>query len=137
MPFHMFGPPHLPVLPILLSSALALAAGAYLGSRKGMPASVLRAGVKLKARMRGLQCARGAHMRGDANRMYSTSQNARNSSGNSAFDAYRSATLSKLEQEAAELRSYLDELRHAKDRSEFDAFLKERRAKPTNETSSP
>ena len=91
---------------------------------------------KLKARVRSFRNARSAQSR-DARQMFSTSLGARNSTGNSAFDDYRSATLTKLEQEAADFRTYLNELRHAKDKSEFDAFLNERRGKPADETLSP
>lgn len=52
--------------------------------------------------------------------------------GNHAFDEYREDTLNKLEQEAEEFRSFLDRLRHAKDKAEFDMFMSERRA-PKNE----
>ena len=51
-------------------------------------------------------------------------------SGNRAFDEYREQTLSRLEEEAREFRSFLDRLRHAKDKSEFDQFMAERRDAP-------
>jgi hypothetical protein len=133
MPFHTFGPPHLHVLPIILTSALALAAAGYLATRKGVPAGLVRAGAKLKARVRGARSEGSRNTR----QMFSTSLAARNSTGNGAFDDYRSATLTKLEQEAADFRTYLNELRNAKDKPEFDAFLNERRGKPADETSSP
>ncbi len=49
------------------------------------------------------------------------------STGNRAFDEYREETLRRLEEESLEFRSFLERLRHAKDRSEFDAFMRERR----------
>lgn len=49
------------------------------------------------------------------------------SSGNRAFDEYREATLRRLEDEQREFREFLDNLRHAKDRAEFDQFMAERR----------
>jgi Protein of unknown function (DUF2852) len=52
------------------------------------------------------------------------------SSGNKAFDDYREATLKRLEEEEAEFRAFLDRLRHAKDKSEFDQFMTERRNRP-------
>ena len=52
------------------------------------------------------------------------------SSGNNAFDDYRTATLKRLEDEEREFRSFLDKLRHAKDKSEFDSFMSERRERP-------
>jgi hypothetical protein len=47
--------------------------------------------------------------------------------GNAAFDEYRSDMLRRLEEEADEFRAYLDRLRQAKDKAEFDAFMTERR----------
>jgi hypothetical protein len=49
------------------------------------------------------------------------------STGNAAFDEYRDATLSRLEEEAREFRDFLERLRMAKDRSEFEQFMAERR----------
>lgn len=49
------------------------------------------------------------------------------SSGNAAFDEYRDATLKRLEEEEREFRSFLERLRAAKDRAEFDQFMAERR----------
>ena len=43
------------------------------------------------------------------------------SSGNRAFDEYRTETLRRLEEEQVEFRNFLDRLRHAKDKEEFDA----------------
>ncbi len=52
------------------------------------------------------------------------------SSGNKAFDEYREAALRRLEEEEQEFRSFLDRLRQAKDKSEFDQFMSERRDRP-------
>jgi hypothetical protein len=49
--------------------------------------------------------------------------------GNRAFDEYRAEALRKLEEEAGEFRSFLERLRMAKDRAEFDEYMKERRAR--------
>lgn len=49
------------------------------------------------------------------------------SSGNRAFDEYREATLNRLEDESREFRDFLERLRMAKDRSEFDQFMSDRR----------
>jgi hypothetical protein len=51
------------------------------------------------------------------------------SSGNRAFDEYREETLRRLEDEQKEFSAYLDRLRHAKDKAEFDAFMAERRSR--------
>jgi hypothetical protein len=49
------------------------------------------------------------------------------SSGNRAFDEYRTETLRRLEDEQREFREFLDRLRFAKDKTEFDQFMTERR----------
>ncbi len=49
------------------------------------------------------------------------------SSGNRAFDEYRVETLKRLEEEQKEFRGFLDRLRQAKDKAEFDQFMAERR----------
>ena len=48
--------------------------------------------------------------------------------GNQAFDEYRDETLRRLQEEAEEFQSYLNRLRMAKDRSEFEQFMAERRS---------
>lgn len=48
------------------------------------------------------------------------------SSGNSAFDAYRDETLRRLEEERQSFESFLGRLREAKDKAEFDQFMSER-----------
>jgi hypothetical protein len=52
------------------------------------------------------------------------------SSGNAAFDEYRAETLKRLEDEEKEFRAFLDRLRTAKDKAEFDQFMADRRNKP-------
>ena len=52
------------------------------------------------------------------------------SSGNAAFDEYRAETLKRLEEEEKEFRDFLDRLRKAKDKAEFDQFMADRRNKP-------
>jgi Protein of unknown function (DUF2852) len=49
------------------------------------------------------------------------------STGNRAFDACREETLNRLEEEAKEFQAFLQRLRHAKDKAEFDQFMAERR----------
>jgi hypothetical protein len=53
------------------------------------------------------------------------------SSGNQAFDEYRAEALRRLEEEQGEFSSFLDRLRFAKDKAEFDQFMAERRQHPT------
>ena len=47
-------------------------------------------------------------------------------SGNSAFDAYKAETLRRLEEEQDAFEAFLDRLRAAKDKGEFDAFMEDR-----------
>jgi Protein of unknown function (DUF2852) len=58
---------------------------------------------------------------------YGDGSRSRGSSGNSAFDEYREETLRRLEEEQAEFHNFLDRLRQAKDKAEFDQFMAERR----------
>ena len=48
------------------------------------------------------------------------------SSGNDAFDAYKADTLQRLEEEQENFEAFLERLRAAKDKSEFDDFMDER-----------
>ena len=52
------------------------------------------------------------------------------SSGNRAFDEYRQDTLRRLEEEQQDFAAFLERLRFAKDKSEFDQFMAERRSRP-------
>jgi hypothetical protein len=57
-------------------------------------------------------------------------------SGNSAFDAYKEDTLNRLEREQDQFHAFLDRLRQAKDKAEFDQFMDERE-KQNNENNNP
>ena len=59
------------------------------------------------------------------------------SSGNRAFDEYRTDTLRGLEEEQREFKEFLQRLRFAKDRAEFDQFMAERRNRPSDDASQP
>ena len=59
------------------------------------------------------------------------------SSGNRAFDDYRADTLRRLEEEQREFKEFLQRLRVAKDRAEFDQFMNERRSRPRDEGPQP
>jgi len=50
-------------------------------------------------------------------------------SGNVAFDAYKSETLRRLEEEQENFENFLQRLRESKDKSEFDQFMEERASK--------
>jgi len=61
----------------------------------------------------------------------------RASSGNWAFDEYRAETLRRLEEEQREFREFLQRLRAAKDKAEFDQFMAERRNRPASPPPEP
>src|SRR5262245_36147773 len=56
---------------------------------------------------------------------------ARRPTGNRAFDEYREETLRRLEDEQKEFFEFLDRLRHAKDKAEFDQFMADRARRPS------
>jgi len=60
-------------------------------------------------------------------------RHAMKSSGNSAFDAYKMETLRRLEEEQGNFEAFLERLREAKDKAEFDEFMQDRARK--NDTS--
>ena len=47
-------------------------------------------------------------------------------SGNSAFDAYKADTIRRLQEEQEAFENFLQRLREAKDKSEFDSFMEDR-----------
>lgn len=61
----------------------------------------------------------------------------RNDSGNSAFEDYKAETLRRLEDEQQEFMDFLQRLRHAKDKVEFDQFMTERRNRPQTPPDEP
>lgn len=65
-----------------------------------------------KSRRHGCSRSRHAHMM--------------HSSGNSAFDSYRDETLRRLEDEQRSFEDFMQRLREAKDKAEFDQFMDER-----------
>lgn len=61
----------------------------------------------------------------------------RYATGNRAFDEYRADTLRRLEEEARDFHGFLDRLRMAKDKAEFDDFMAQRRANPPQQPPAP
>lgn len=57
------------------------------------------------------------------------SMHAMRQTGNTAFDSYKADTLARLEQEQVDFEAFLERLREAKDKSEFDQFMDERARK--------
>ena len=60
-----------------------------------------------------------------------------NSSGNRAFDEYRTETLRRLEEEERQFKEFLERLRQAKDKAEFDQFMAEMRRHPESPPPQP
>ena len=75
-----------------------------------------------------------------ANRRNNTSRRnhrgAFKSSGNLAFDSYKSDTLERLEEEQTNFEDFLKRLRESKDKVEFDAFMDDR-TKNARDTTTP
>ncbi|MDW4497685.1 DUF2852 domain-containing protein [Sulfitobacter sp. D35] len=61
--------------------------------------------------------------------------NAMRPTGNSAFDSYKADTLARLEQEQADFEAFLERLREAKDKAEFDEFMRDRASKKADDES--
>jgi hypothetical protein len=57
--------------------------------------------------------------------------------GNRAFDEYRAETLRRLEEEQKEFTDFLERLRQARDKSEFDQFMAERRQRSSGAEETP
>jgi len=55
--------------------------------------------------------------------------------GNAAFDSYKDETLRRLEEEQSNFEEFLERLREAKDKAEFDQFMEDR-AKSADDTRS-
>ena len=60
-------------------------------------------------------------------------RSAMKSSGNSAFDAYKADTLSRLEEEQNNFEEFLKRLRDAKDKAEFDSFMDDRASRTADD----
>jgi Protein of unknown function (DUF2852) len=58
-------------------------------------------------------------------------------SGNRAFDEYKTETLKRLEDEQQEFKGFLERLRHAKDKAEFDQFMADRKSRPSSPPEQP
>jgi len=67
-------------------------------------------------------CARRTQM----SRHRSHARAAFKSSGNTAFDSYKTETLRRLEEEQENFEAFLQRLRESKDKAEFDEFMEER-----------
>ncbi len=80
-------------------------------------------GTGISRRKRGGGCGRSGGLR--MNR----------STGNAAFDSYKDETLRRLEEEQSNFEEFLERLREAKDKAEFDEFMDERAGRKDSDTS--
>ena len=62
-------------------------------------------------------------------------RSAARNTGNAAFDAYKADTLRRLEEEQEQFEAFLQRLRDARDKAEFDQFIDERRNPIPTQTS--
>ncbi len=74
---------------------------------------------KMSQLSNGISCSRRSRRHGHVYRP----------TGNAAFDAYKNETLRRLEDEQENFEAFLQRLRDARDKAEFDQFMDER-AKP-------
>lgn len=79
--------------------------------------------------MFGKSCRTGTNARN----MHRAGFAAMKSSGNTAFDAYKEETLRRLEDEQEQFEAFLERLRAAKDKAEFDQFMDDRAQKARSE----
>ncbi len=65
-------------------------------------------------------------------RRTSSIMTASRNTGNAAFDAYKADTLRRLEEEQGNFEAFLERLREAKDKAEFDQFMDDRASRNDN-----
>jgi hypothetical protein len=70
----------------------------------------------------------GDWVRGRKNAHHGQRAHRAGGTGNSAFEEYREATLKRLQEEEAEFHAFMERLRKARDKEEFDRFMAERNA---------
>ena len=77
-------------------------------------------------------CAsRRSHAHGHDHRWGAHAMRAAQPTGNRAFDDYKAQALRRLEEEQEAFEAFLQRLRTSKDKTEFDAFMAERRNRPS------
>ena len=122
--FILFWPAGFVVLGFLIGSGRIMGCSIHHGSRQG--------GERWQARMDRMQ-QRAARWCGP---QWAGAQSTA-SSGNWAFDEYRAETLRRLEEEQREFTEYLERLRRAKDKAEFDQFMADMRRRSEGGTPTP
>ncbi len=68
---------------------------------------------------------------------WSSRSRSTSTTGNAAFDTYKSDTLRRLEEEQQNFEAFLKRLRDARDKAEFDDFMKERAEAANSPRSEP
>ncbi len=131
----------LTVLSFLVWWPLGLVVLGYLVGSGRMACWTEGAGPRWQRRMERMQ-GRMARMQAAAERWgcgarTAGTSNYRAATGNRAFDEYRAETLRRLEDEQREFIEFLDRLRHAKDKAEFDEFMAERRRRSEGPAAQP
>jgi hypothetical protein len=116
----------LTVLSFFLWWPLGLVVLGYLIGSGRMACWAQGGGTRWQRRMERMQ-QRMARMQAAAERWGYGGGRPRDATGNRAFDEYRAETLRRLEEEQREFMEFLDRLRHAKDKAEFDEFMAQRR----------
>ena len=123
------------IVSFLLWWPLGLVVVGYLVGSGRMTCWAHRGGERWQRRMERMQ-ERMERMQSAAER-WGGARRYRGTSGNRAFDEYRAETLRRLEEEQREFMEFLDRLRHAKDKVEFDQFMAERGRRPQGEAPQP
>ncbi len=82
----------------------------------------------------GAREGRMSRRREDRMAAWSRARAAMRPSGNAAFDAYKSETLRRLEEEQVQFEEFLHRLREAKDKAEFDQFMEDRARRAEDRT---
>jgi hypothetical protein len=123
------------VVSFILFWPLGLVVLGYLIGSGRMACWAHGSGERWQRRMERMQ-QRMEHMQAVAER-WGGGRRYRGTSGNRAFDEYRAETLRRLEEEQREFMEFLDRLRRAKDKVEFDQFMAERGRRPPGEAPQP
>jgi hypothetical protein len=82
-------------------------------------------------RMCSTSCRHGRHRQADGRSAFAAEwgrmdRTAWRGTGNAAFDAYKADTLRRLEDEQEAFEAFLQRLRDARDKTEFDSFMEDR-----------
>ncbi len=91
-----------------------------------------------KSRNCGMSRRDGDHARhAERHQAWHSARAAMRPSGNSTFDAYKTETLRRLEEEQSNFEAFLERLREAKDKAEFDQFMDDRARNAKTDDAAP